>query len=212
MVERARIAVRFFLQQVPYEYPSDVAPKLLAQIRAWGCGAVYRTNGGWAGLEDPERFFLDHYVKSSHPPDLLYTARKKGAIRKLLTQAVSENSNSAAIAWDACVLLVEGLMLQGDRLPAELQFFAVRTLRGDISRPKPRGRNKNNALRDMAISLAVKCATLEGMRATRRGGDVHPNPCACSIVAEELAHFGLHIDYSTIKGIWYRGPLFTKRD
>ena len=68
-------------------------------------------------------------------------------------------SRSAPQAYDACIVLAEGMIENGTVLPPPLGAFVLGVMRGERSRPKRRGRSPyKNLSRNMVVKFAVEKA------------------------------------------------------
>jgi hypothetical protein len=181
----ARAAVRAYLERYSEELSGEVYP-FLVFARATQCGT--RLDSEPRGIDDPLRVLLD----GSKPPEL---------------QALVRESDSGALAFDACVLIVEQLLGRGEPLPAPLSEFVLDVLRQTKRRPRRRGGSRYKLLaRNFRIRMAVYIATTHGLQPTRNEETAADSQSGCDVVADCLTEFGIKLKPAAIAKIWENRP------
>lgn len=108
--------------------------------------------------------------------------------------ALVESAATDKAAFDACMLIFEAKLAQGEAIPPQLGQWAI-----NGSRPR-KGAHKNKP-RDRAIVTAIYwLTTAHGMTATRNDGS--PPTSACDIVAGAA-----HMSYEAVRKVWDKDRL-----
>jgi hypothetical protein len=116
-------------------------------------------------------------------------------VKKAYADDFSSHLNLLCIATPA--------LLTGSSMPRALSVYLSRCLNRPPREPRPqRGRPRSPSdNRDINIAVAVRLAQRAGLGTTRNRASRRPS--ACSVVAEELRAFGVHMTEAAVEKIWY---------
>ena len=121
-------------------------------------------------------------------------------------QGLISGSGETKLAWDSVSLIVQGLLREGDALPAELAGWVADVLEG--KRPRPSKGPQTKSGRDRMIYLAVyHVAERFELKPTRRraqewGENVLPDCCAEGGSACDVVGAAFEVNYKVAERAW----------
>jgi hypothetical protein len=148
-------------------------------------------------------------------------AQWNGVVHSTVSPSVVESINLEELVCSACdgdvdahnkaIGLAHVYLLSSAEIPIILGAYVADCLENPSRMPVSRGRPPRDTYeRDMVTAEAVFYAKECGLRATRNRASEQPS--ACSLVAEELAAFGVHMTEATVEKIWRPRAVIIERN